>query len=41
MVEKKDYWSKLQINECWSEKERFNFIMNKLDELSNEDENKD
>ena len=26
----KDYWSKLKLNECWSEKDRFNIIMNKI-----------
>lgn len=23
-----DYWSKLKVNECWSEKQRYNLIMN-------------
>ena len=27
-----DYWSKLKLNECWSERERFNKIMNYIDE---------
>lgn len=26
----KDYWSKLKLNECWSEKERFNLLMNTI-----------
>ena len=34
----KDYWSKLNINECWSEKQRFNFIMNYVDSLIEEEE---
>lgn len=34
----KDYWSELQLNECWSEKERFNIIMNYIDEKLNEDD---
>ena len=25
-----DYWSKLKINECWSEKQRYNIIMNHI-----------
>lgn len=25
-----DYWSKLRLNECWSEKQRYNIIMNAL-----------
>lgn len=32
-----DYWTKLKLNECWSEKERFNKIMNYIDEQLNED----
>ncbi len=28
----KDYWSELGLNEAWSKKERFNFIMNYIDE---------
>lgn len=31
-----DYWSKLNLNECWSEKERFNMIMNYI--LNNEED---
>lgn len=27
-----DYWSKLKIDECWSEKERFNMMMNYIKE---------
>jgi hypothetical protein len=27
-----DYWSKLEITDCWSEKERFNFVMSKIEE---------
>lgn len=27
-----DYWSKLKLNECWSERERFNKIMAYIDE---------
>lgn len=26
-----DYWSKLKLNECWSEKERFNYLMEKIE----------
>ena len=26
----KDYWSKLKLNECWSNKQRFNIIMNEI-----------
>lgn len=26
-----DYWSKLELNECWSEKQRFNIIMDYID----------
>lgn len=25
-----DYWSKLKLNECWSNKQRFNIIMNEI-----------
>lgn len=32
-----DYWSKLNINECWSEKQRYNFILNYVDSLVGED----
>ena len=32
-----DYWTKLKLNECWSEKERFNKIMNYIDEQLNKD----
>ena len=28
----KDYWSELQLNECWSEKERYNILMTYIDE---------
>lgn len=31
-----DYWSKLKLNECWSEKQRYNIIMNAL--LNEEEE---
>ena len=34
----KDYWSKLNINECWSEKQRFNIIMNYINSELNEDD---
>ena len=30
-----DYWSKLKLDECWSEKQRYNKIMNYI---LNEDE---
>lgn len=34
-----DYWSKLELNECWSEKQRYNKIMNYIDKkLSKEEE---
>lgn len=33
-----DYWSKLNIDECWSEKERFNMIMNYILNGKDEDE---
>lgn len=26
-----DYWSKLKLNECWSEKQRFNYLMEKIE----------
>ncbi len=29
----KDYWSKLKLNESWGKRERFNFIMNYIDEV--------
>ena len=29
----KDYWSKLKLNESWGKKERFNYIMNYIDEV--------
>lgn len=32
-----DYWSKLKLNECWSEKQRFNIIMNYI--MSEQDDN--
>lgn len=28
----KDYWSELQLNECWSQKERYNILMTYIDE---------
>ena len=34
----KDYWSKLKLNECWSEKQRFNIIMNYVDSLVEDEE---
>lgn len=34
----KDYWAELKLNECWSEKERFNIIMNYIDEKLEENE---
>ena len=34
-----DYWKELGLNEAWSKKERFNFIMKYIDEkLGNEEE---
>lgn len=38
MGEKIDYWSKLKLYECWSEKERFNILMNYIDEKINANE---
>ena len=38
MGEEIDYWSKLKLNECWSERERFNIIMNYIDEKLGENE---
>lgn len=33
-----DYWSKLKLNECWSDKQRFNIIMNYIEsELNSND----
>ena len=32
-----DYWSKLKLDECWSKKERFNKIMNYINEEVNDD----
>ena len=32
-----DYWSKLKLNECWSERERFNIIMNYIKENESDD----
>jgi hypothetical protein len=34
-----DYWSKLKLNECWSERERFNIIMNYI--MAEEDDDTD
>ena len=36
----KDYWKDLKLNESWSKRERFNFIMNYIDEKlgGNEDD---
>lgn len=34
----KDYWKELGLNEAWSKKERFNFIMNYIDEKLEEAE---
>lgn len=31
-----DYWTKLKLNECWSERERFNIIMNYI--MENDDD---
>ena len=31
----KDYWSKLKLNECWSDKQRFNIIMDYIDSRVN------
>ena len=28
----KDYWSELQLNECWSQKQRYNILMSYIDE---------
>lgn len=36
-----DYWSKLKLNECWSEKERYNLILNLALGTENEVENED
>ena len=33
-----DYWSKLELNECWSEKQRYNKIMNYIDKKLNGEE---
>lgn len=33
-----DYWSKLELNECWSEKQRYNKIMNYIDKKLSEEE---
>lgn len=34
-----DYWKELGLKESWSKKERFNFIMNYIDEkLGNSDD---
>jgi hypothetical protein len=33
-----DYWSKLNLDECWSERERYNKIMNYIDKKLNENE---
>ena len=30
-----DYWSKLKLNECWSERERYNILMSVIDERIN------
>ena len=30
-----DYWSKLKLNECWSERERYNILMSFIDEKIN------
>ena len=38
MGEEIDYWSKFKLNECWSERERFNIIMNYIDEKLGENE---
>ncbi len=35
----KDYWSELKLNECWSEKQRFNIIMNYI--FADEDDTED
>lgn len=32
-----DYWAKLKLNECWSERERFNIIMNYIMENADND----
>lgn len=33
-----DYWAKLKLDECWSEKQRFNKIMNYIMNEENEDD---
>lgn len=33
-----DYWSKLKLNESWSKQDRFNLIMNYIDEKLAESE---
>lgn len=38
MGEEIDYWSKLNLNECWSEKQRFNIIMKYIDDKLNKNE---
>lgn len=30
-----DYWSKLKLNECWSEKQRYNILLNTINERIN------
>ena len=32
MSEKIDYWSKLKLNECWDERQRFNIMMSAIHE---------
>ena len=34
-MQNKDYWSKLKLNECWSEKQRYNILMNYIIEKLN------
>lgn len=33
-----DYWSKLKLNECWSEKQRYNILLNVIDKRINNTE---
>lgn len=34
----RDYWKELKLNECWSEKQRFNIIMNYIMQDEDNDE---
>ena len=39
MSEQVDYWSKLKLNECWNDKQRFNIMMTAIHEKINEANN--